>query len=313
MYNIGVPEYHSFGTPFQTHLTKGGQKMFGAIEAGGTKMVVAIGDDKGNVIKTAEIKTQTPDVTIPKIKEFFEGSDIRAIGIGAFGPVCVDKGSEDYGRIGKTPKPHWVGFSWTEAFKDMNIPIAIDTDVNAAAIGEVIYGNGKGLEDVIYITIGTGIGVGVYSGGRLLHGMLHPEAGHILLPPGKEDDFEGNCPYHKHCFEGLASGPAIKARYGKEPFELIDNEKVWELEADYIGKAIMQYICCYSPRRVILGGGVMHVEKLFSMIREKTLEYMNGYIKTPELEDMESYITPAGLEGEQGIKGALFLAGCEVR
>ena len=282
--------------------------MFGAIEAGGTKMIVAVGDSDGNILKTKEIKTFTPDETMPLILDFFKEDKIDAIGIGAFGPVCVDKASPDYGKIGKTPKLSWVDFSWTKAFEDAGIPVVVDTDVNAAAIGEVIYGSGKDLLDVIYITIGTGIGVGVYSQGKLLHGMLHPEAGHIILPVSDMDTFGGICPYHKNCFEGLASGPAIKARYGTEAFNLLDREDVWELEADYIAKALMQYICCYSPRRIILGGGVMHVEKLFSMIRKKTLEYMNGYIDTAELKDIDNYIVPAGLLGEQGIKGALYLA-----
>ena len=282
--------------------------MFGAIEAGGTKMIVAVGDGDGNILKTKEIKTSTPDETMPLILDFFKEDKIDAIGIGAFGPVCVDKASADYGKIGKTPKLSWVDFSWTKAFENAGVPVVVDTDVNAAAIGEVIYGSGKGLSDVIYITIGTGIGVGVYSQGKLLHGMLHPEAGHIILPVSASDTFGGICPYHKNCFEGLASGPAIKARYGTEAFNLLDRDDVWELEADYIAKALMQYICCYSPKRIILGGGVMHVEKLFSLIRKKTLEYMNGYIDTAELKDIDNYIVPAGLLGEQGIKGALYLA-----
>ena len=282
--------------------------MLGAIEAGGTKMVVAVGDEQGNVIKTAQISTTTPAETIPQILDFFRSSDISAIGIGAFGPVCLDEEGGDYGRIGSSPKLDWVGFSWSEAFEGMKVPVAIDTDVNVAALGEVVYGCAQGLSDVIYITIGTGVGVGVYLGGRLVHGMLHPEAGHILLARAEGDDFAGNCPYHKNCFEGLAAGPAIKMRYGKEAKYLLDDNAVWELEADYIAKALMQYICCYSPKKIILGGGVMNVDKLFPMIREKTLEYMNGYIRAKELEDIENYIVPAGLGGSQGIKGALYLA-----
>lgn len=282
--------------------------MLGGIEAGGTKMVVAIGDDDCNIIKKKEIPTKAPEETIPEILEFFDENDVTAIGIGAFGPVCVDRNSKDYGKIGRTPKLSWVNFSWSEAFKNSGIPVAVDTDVNVAVLGEVIFGNGKGLSDVIYITIGTGIGAGVYCRGQLLHGMLHPEAGHILLMLNENDKFEGACPYHKNCFEGLASGPAIKKRYGTEAFNLIDREDVWELEAEYVAKALMQYICCYSPKRIILGGGVMHVEKLFPLIRKKTLEYMNGYIDTAELKDIDNYIVPAGLDGEQGIKGALYLA-----
>ncbi len=282
--------------------------MFGAIEAGGTKMVVAIGDEKGNILEQKEIPTTTPQETMSHVVEFFKRDNVEAIGIGAFGPVCVDITSPDYGRIGKTPKLPWVNFSWKEAFEEIGIPVAVDTDVNVAALGEVVYGSAKGLSDMIYITVGTGIGVGVYLGGKLLHGMMHPEAGHIIIGKRADDHFEGACPYHKDCFEGLASGPALEARYGKSAALLTENEDVWELEADYIAKAIMMYICCYSPRKVILGGGVMHVEKLFPMIREKTLKYMNGYITAKELDDIENYIVPAGLKGEQGIKGALYLA-----
>ena len=282
--------------------------MYGAIEAGGTKMIVAVGGDDGKVLRTKEIKTGTPKETVPKMLDFFKNEDIEAIGIGAFGPVCLEENGDDYGRIEKSPKLPWVGFSWKEAFEEMKVPVVVDTDVNAACIGEAVYGNGRGLKDVIYITIGTGIGVGVYSEGRLLHGMLHPEAGHILLSKREGDDFSGCCPYHKNCFEGLASGPAIKMRYGTEAFNLLERKEVWDLEAEYIGKALMQYILCYSPRRIILGGGVMHVEKLFPLIREKTKEYLNSYINTAGLSDMDNYIVPAALCGEQGIRGALFLA-----
>ncbi len=284
------------------------QSMFGAIEAGGTKMIVAVGDEQGNIILQKEIPTTTPDETMPAILEFFKDKDVSAIGIGTFGPVCVDCKSPDYGRIGRTPKLSWIGFSWKEAFEEPGIPVVIDTDVNAAALGEAVYGSGQGLEDLIYITVGTGIGVGVYAGGKLAHGMMHPEAGHIFVGKRADDDFEGVCPYHKYCFEGLASGPAIKEKYGKEAFLLNDREDVWEREADLIAKALMQYICCYSPRKIILGGGVMHVEKLFPMIRQKTLDYLGGYIDTPELQDIDTYIVPAGCGGSQGIKGALYLA-----
>jgi fructokinase len=287
------------------------RKMFGAIEAGGTKMVVAAGDEKGNILRCESIATTTPDETIPKILDFFKDYDIEAVGIGAFGPICLDRNLPDYGRIGQSPKLPWVGFSWTEAFKDTDYDVVIDTDVNVAALGEAVYGSGRGLDDVIYVTIGTGIGVGVYLGGKLLHGMLHPEAGHILIERSAVDTFEGSCPYHRNCFEGLAAGPAIEKRYGKSAALLVDDDKVWGLEAEYIAKALEAYICCYSPKRIILGGGVMHVEKLFPMIREKTKEYLGEYIKSPEIEDIDSYIVPAGCGGSQGIKGALYLAGSE--
>ncbi|MCR5255358.1 MAG: ROK family protein [Acetatifactor sp.] len=286
--------------------------LFGAIEAGGTKMVVATGDEYGNIFKKTEIKTTTPEETVGHIKDFFGKNRPGALGIGAFGPVCVDENSSDYGRIGKTPKLKWTDFSWKEAFSDMGIPISVDTDVNAAAIGEYVRGNAVGIDDFIYITIGTGVGVGVMLNGEPLHGMLHPEAGHILLPINADDGFPGICPYHQNCFEGLASGPAMKKRYGIEPY-LITEKGPWETEADYIAKAIMQYICCYSPKRIILGGGVMNSGRLFDPVRKKVLTYLNDYISTKELLDIDSYIVPAGLSGDQGITGALHLAQNAIR
>ena len=169
--------------------------MFGAIEAGGTKMVVAVGDEKGNILSSGSIATTTPDETIPKILDFFKDHDIEAVGIGAFGPVCLDRTLPDYGRIGQSPKLSWVGFSWIDAFKDTGYDVVIDTDVNVAALGEAVYGSGRGLDDIIYVTIGTGIGVGVYLGGKLLHGMLHPEAGHILIERNASDTFEKRARY----------------------------------------------------------------------------------------------------------------------
>ncbi len=282
--------------------------MLGGIEAGGTKMVVAIGDDDCNIIKKKEIPTKAPEETIPAILEFFDENDVTAIGIGAFGPVCVDRNSKDYGKIGRTPKLSWVNFSWSEAFKSSGIPVAVDTDVNAAVLGEVIFGNGKDLSDVIYITIGTGIGAGVYCSGQLLHGMLHPEAGHILLSLDPKDRFEGNCPYHKTGFEGLAAGPAIEKRYGKKAAELKDLPQVWELEAGYIAKALVNYIMILSPKKIVLGGGVMHQEQLFPLIREKTVSLLNGYINTKEIKNIEDYIVPASLNDDQGILGCAKLA-----
>ena len=196
-----------------------------------------------------------------------------------------------------------------EAFSSGGYPIEIDTDVNAACLGEVTRGNGIGLADVVYLTIGTGIGAGVWSQGRLLHGMLHPEGGHILIRKNPADSYEGNCLYHGCCLEGMASGPAIEKRYGKPAEQLSEVPEVWELEADYIAQALVNYILCYAPQRIILGGGVMKQLQLLRLIREKTVAYLNGYMECDVLQDIDNYIVPAGLEGKQGIVGCLALAG----
>lgn len=281
----------------------------GALEAGGTKMVVAIGNEKGEIFEKKSIPTTMPQETIPAIIAFFQDKNIEALGIGTFGPVDVREDSETYGRILDTPKLDWRQYDLLKPFQDaLKVPVKLDTDVNGSCLGEMTYGSAKGLKNVIYITIGTGIGVGAAVEGKLLHGMLHPEAGHILIRKNPQDKYQGKCPYHKTCFEGLAAGPAIEERYGKFPLELVNEKEVWELEADYIAQALMNYILILSPERIILGGGVMHQEQLFPIIREKTAEYMAGYLKTEQLNNMESYIVPPSLNDNQGILGALKLA-----
>ena len=283
--------------------------LYGALEAGGTKMVCAIGDENGKILEQVSIPTTTPDETMPAIIDYFKEKDIKAIGIACFGPIDLDKNSETYGYITTTPKKGWNNYNIVGAVKDaLKIPVGFDTDVNGSLLGEVTYGSAKGLSDVIYLTIGTGIGGGVMSGGKLLHGMLHPELGHIRI--GKRDSDKGGsvCPFHDDCLEGLASGPSIEKRWGKKGIDLADNEAVWQLEAEYIARALMNYCLTLSPRKIILGGGVMHQKQLFSLIREAFKVNMAGYIKTKELEDLEEYIVPASLNDDQGIMGAIKLA-----
>lgn len=281
----------------------------GALEAGGTKMVCAIGDETGKIFEQISIPTETPEITMPKLIEYFREKEVEALGIGCFGPIDPDKNSPTYGYITSTPKVAWRNYNIVGAFKEaLNIPIGFDTDVNGSCLGEVTWGALKGLDSGIYITIGTGVGVGVYSGGKLLHNMLHPEAGHILLSKHPEDKYKGKCPYHGCCFEGLAAGPAIEDRWGKSAKELGDNALVWEMEAYYIAQALMTYILTLSPRRIILGGGVMHQLQLFPLIRKNVKEMLNDYIQTKELEDLDTYIVPAGLNDNQGIMGCLQLA-----
>jgi fructokinase len=287
--------------------------LFGALEAGGTKMVMAIGNEHGEIMEQLSIPTETPDITMIKIINYFKEKKIEALGIGSFGPIDLDKGSKTYGSITSTPKLAWVNYNIVNELKNaLQIPIGFDTDVNASALGEATWGIMKGLDSGIYITIGTGVGVGVYMNGSLLHGMLHPEAGHVLLSKHPEDTFEGVCPYHPNCFEGLASGPSIERRWNKKAYELEDNAKVWELEAYYIAQGIVNYILTLSPHKIVLGGGVMHQKQLLPLIRNQVAILLNGYIKTSQMEELDQYIVPASLQDNQGIMGCIQLAKLEL-
>ena len=283
--------------------------IYGALEAGGTKMVCAIGDESGRISDRISIPTKTPADTIPAIADYFRDKKIDALGIASFGPVDLDHGSPTYGYITTTPKPGWDHYDIVGNLKkELNVPIGFDTDVNGSLLGEVTYGDSKGLSDVVYITVGTGIGGGVMTNGKLLHGMLHPELGHMLLHPHPTDDYAGKCPYHHHCLEGLASGPAIEERWGKKGTELSDQKEVWTLEAYYLGQAITNLILTLSPKRIILGGGVMHQTQLFDLIHTEVKTQLNGYLQTKELNDLSDYIVPASLNDDQGILGCIRLA-----
>ena len=276
---------------------------------GGTKMVCAIGNETGEILDRFVVPTTTPQETLNALVEYFKDKKIDSLGIGSFGPVDLDKTSKTYGYITTTPKPGWANTDVLSPFKVLNIPIGFDTDVDAACIGEVALGAGKGLDNVIYGTIGTGIGFGVYLEGKLIHGMMHTEAGHILLNKHEMDkDYVGPCPFHTNCFETLASGPSIEKRWGKKGEYLYDNPKVWELEAYYIGQALCDLIMCYSPKKIILGGGVMHNQELYKLIRQETLKNLNAYIKRDEiLVDIDNYIVSPILKDNAGIVGCMEL------
>lgn len=280
----------------------------GALEAGGTKMVCALGDETGKIFDQISIPTKTPEDTIPAIVDYFRNAQIEALGIGCFGPIDPDKRSDTYGYITSTPKLAWADYNIVGAFeKELNCPVGFDTDVNGSVLGEVTFGQAKGKNCVVYVTIGTGVGAGIYIEGKLLHGMLHPEAGHVLIRKRADDNYQGKCPYHKTCLEGMAAGPAVEERWGKKAIELKDQREVWDLEAYYIAQALTGYILTLSPEMIILGGGIMHQEQLFPMIRSYVKEMLNDYIKTEELKNIESYIVPASLNDDQGIMGALEL------
>lgn len=282
--------------------------ILGALEAGGTKMVCAIGNEQGEILDRVSIPTETPQITIPLLISYFADKGVEALGIGCFGPIDLNRNSKSYGYITTTPKLAWKDCNIVGAFLEaLKVPVGFDTDVNGSALGEATWGITKGLENSMYITIGTGIGAGVISNGRLLHGMLHPEGGHLLLSRHPEDKFEGSCPYHKNCLEGLAAGPAIEARWGKKGVELAERKEVWELEAYYIAQALVDYIMILSPQRIVLGGGVMHQEHMMPLVREEVKRQLAGYIKTRELDNMDSYIVLPSLNDNQGIMGALKL------
>lgn len=279
---------------------------YGGIEAGGTKFVCAVGDENGNIIDRIQFPTLTPEETIPQVIDFFQKHEIRALGVGSFGPIDINVKSDTYGYITSTPKTAWTNYPFLQALqKELNIPIGFNTDVNVAALGEVTLGAAKGLESCLYITVGTGIGAGAVVQGKLLQGLTHPEMGHILVRRHEEDSYPGKCPYHKDCLEGLAAGPAIEERWGKKGIELAEDSRVWGMEAHYIAQALMQYILVLSPEKIILGGGVMKQLQLFPLIREKVASLINGYVELPKLDE---YIVPPSLGDNAGITGAFILA-----
>ena len=283
-------------------------KRIGALEAGGTKMVLAVGTEDGQILERESIPTTAPEQVVPQMAAWFAERQVDAVGIGAFGPTAVDPASPLYGHVLDPPKPGWRGYDFLGTMRaGCDVPMGYDTDVNVACLGEATYGCARGLDTVVYLTIGTGVGAGVMVGGHLLHGMLHPEAGHILLTPLPKDPGKSVCPFHPNCLEGLAAGPSIEARWGAKGVELADRPEVWELEAEYLGQALCDYILCYSPQKIILGGGVMKQEQLFPLVREATMRCLAGYIRTAELEDLDSYIVPNSLHENQGILGCLEL------
>ena len=283
----------------------------GAIEAGGTKFVVCIGDESGNVIERATFPTDTPEKTMANVFKFFDGKDIEALGVGSFGPIDPDVKSPTYGYITTTPKPGWQNYNIIgELKKRYNIPMGFDTDVNGACLGEAYFGAAKGLDSALYMTIGTGIGCGAIVEGNLVHGLLHPEMGHIKMIVREDDSYAGKCPYHGTCFEGLAAGPAIEARWGKKGQELPADHPAWDLEAYYIGQALANYILILSPKKIIIGGGVAKQKQLFPMIFKYVREFLNGYVQKDEIltDKIAEYIVSPGLGDNAGVCGALALA-----
>ena len=285
--------------------------LLGALEAGGTKMVCAIGDENGNVFERESFPTRQPEETMTDIVDYFRGKAIEALGIGSFGPLNLDPKDPHFGDITTTPKAGWKDFPLRRALMEaLSRPVGIDTDVNAAALAEARLGAGRGLDSLVYYTIGTGIGGGAMVEGRLLHGLVHPEMGHILLRPDPRDPApHGFCPYHDGCLEGMANGPAIEKRWGISARELPEDHIAWEIEAEYLAQMCVSTIVTLSPKKIVLGGGVMHQRHLFPRIRRRTQEKLNGYVAHPAiLEGIDEYIVPPALEDNAGAVGALLLA-----
>jgi len=289
--------------------------LFGGIEAGGTKFVCAVGTGPNDLRHEVRFPTTTPAETLGKAIAYFQEAETKhgpltSIGIAAFGPLDPNPASPTYGRITTTPKPHWANTDVVGTLKEVfAVPIGFDTDVNGAALAEHRWGAAQDVDNLIYLTIGTGIGGGVMVNGRLVHGLIHPELGHISLPHDWEDDpYPGRCPYHGDCLEGMAAGPAIGDRWQTPAYELAADHPAWELEAHYLALALRTFICTLSPQRIILGGGVMEQPQLFPLVRQKTIAYLNGYVQSPViLQEIDGYIVPPGLGNKAGVLGALAL------
>ena len=280
-----------------------------AVEAGGTKFICGLGTEEGKIIEKINIPTTNPEETMKRVIEYFKNKKFDVMGVGSFGPIDPVKGSETYGYITKTPKPYWSDYNMIgELKKHYDVPMEFDTDVNGAALAESWWGAGKGLKNLIYITVGTGIGAGAVVNGTMLQGLTHPEMGHIFLKRHPEDKFEGRCPFHKDCLEGMAAGPAIEDRWGKKGQELMAKDEVWELEAYYLAQALVNYILILSPQRIIMGGGVMKQQQLFPLIRKNVQKFLNNYVYKKEiLEEIEKYIVYPGLGDDAGFIGSIAL------
>lgn len=287
--------------------------MLAGIEAGGTKFVCGIGSSPSD-LRIEQFPTSAPDVTLPNVIRFIKdaaGSKLEAVGIGSFGPVDLDRSSPTYGYITSTPKPGWADFNLAGAVRDeLGVVVGFDTDVNAAILGEARWGAAQGLSDAVYMTIGTGVGGGAIVHGEVVHGMVHPEMGHLRIPHDRaRDPFEGICPYHGDCFEGLACGPAMQARWGAPAGTLPSDHPAWALEAHYLALGCTNLAVTLSTKRIVLGGGVMQQPHLFDMVRQEFVRLLNGYLQHPNiLKRVEEYIVPPQLGGQAGVLGSLVLA-----
>lgn len=290
----------------------GQKELYGGVEGGGTKFVCAVGTGPEDILDEMRFPTTSPEETLAKAIDFFKKHHASAIGIASFGPVDLNPASATHGYITATPKAGWSNTDVLGAFRRaLDIPLTFETDVNAAAFGEYTWiPENQGLDSLVYFTIGTGIGAGILLNGRLVHGLTHPEAGHMRLPHDRSrDPFPGECPFHGDCFEGLANGPAMALRWHRPAESLPEDHPAWDLEATYIALALVNVIYIFSPQRIILGGGVMQQRALFPLIRQKVRNSLNGYFASEAITgDVEAYIVPPSLGKRSGILGAMALA-----
>ena len=288
--------------------------LYGGIEAGGTKFVCAVGTGPDDLRAETQFPTAAPDKTIPQAIAFFEeqtkNEPLAAVGIASFGPVDPDPASATFGYVTTTPKPGWAHTDFAgQISRALDVPVGFDTDVNGAALGEYRWGAAQGLDTFVYLTVGTGLGGGGMVNGALMHGLVHPEVGHMLIPRHPDDDYAGFCPYHGDCFEGVSAGPALEGRWGQPGQTLPRDHPAWEMEAYYLAAGIVNLVTILSPQRIIMGGGVMAQHHLFPMIHQKTTALLNGYVQaTAILENIEQYIVPPGLGNRSGVLGAIALA-----
>lgn len=289
---------------------------FIGIEGGGTKFVCVHGSSPEDLHDRTVINTQSPQQTIKEVIEYIRAvkqrTTIKGIGLAVFGPLDLDRTSPTYGYITTTPKPGWKNFNIVgELKKAFNMPIGFDTDVNGAALGEYQWGGAQGLNDFIYLTIGTGIGGGLMINGKIVHGAMHPEMGHILIPQDtRRDAFKGCCHFHRNCWESLASGTAMNERWQVDSStDLPDDHEAWDLQAHYLGIGIANLILTLSPQRILIGGGVMHQPQLLPKIRDEVAKCLNGYLQCDKIiQHLDDYIVHPGLGNNSGICGAIVLA-----
>jgi len=290
------------------------EKVYGGIETGGTKFVCAIGAAPDDLV-TTQFATTSPDESIGKAIDFFKregrSRQLAGIGIASFGPLDLDKDSPTYGHITTTPKESWPNTDIVGNIRDqLKVPVVIDTDVNGASLGELVWGAAKGLDTFVYLTIGTGIGGGGMVNGELMHGLVHPEMGHMRIPHDwQKDPYVGCCPYHGDCLEGLASGRAMELRWGQSAEKLPADHPGWELEAGYLALAVCNVTCVVSPQRIIMGGGVMKNPGIMPAVRLKVNQCLNGYVRSDAImRDIDGYIVSPELGDLAGVIGALELA-----
>jgi len=290
-------------------------KLYGGIEAGGTKFNCVVARSPTDILSRQSFPTTSPAETIERVIDFFNSvqrsvGKLSGLGVASFGPVDRAVGSATYGYITLTPKMAWSNTDLLGRLQSaLKVPAEFDTDVNGAALGEGVLGAAQGLDSYVYVTIGTGVGAGIVANGSPVNGATHSEVGHILIPRDSADrEFKGNCPYHGDCLEGLVSGPAIKARWGHPAHELPENHEAWDIQARYLAIMCINLTMCYSPERIVLGGGVMQQSHLFPKIRIHYKALMNGYKEGPSASDLRNFIVPTALDGAAGELGALLMA-----